>query len=167
MGSYRLVIRRRLGFARLASEAGAALVPVLGVGEPQVAGEGGPGAVALRWLICYRYLGCLGDASGAWGRLHQSTAAVCGRCPSRSINPAGPPPAKPGRPSERARGQPFARGTPNQPPPAPRRPRELRVVFGPPVAPLPGESPAGLHARYLSALAALAKRHGVPIEIAE
>ncbi|GBF98241.1 hypothetical protein Rsub_11061 [Raphidocelis subcapitata] len=94
MGSYRLVIRRRLGFARLASEAGAALVPVLGVGEPEVTGEGGPGAVALR-------------------------------------------------------------------------PRSLRVVFGDPVAPLPGEPPAALHARYLAALSALAARHGVPIEMAE
>jgi hypothetical protein len=54
MGSYRLVLRRRLGFARLAAEADAPLVPVLGVGEPEVTGTGGFGALALRWLICYR-----------------------------------------------------------------------------------------------------------------
>jgi 1-acyl-sn-glycerol-3-phosphate acyltransferase len=40
MGSYRLVLRRRLGFARLAAEAGAPLVPVIGVGEPDVTGPG-------------------------------------------------------------------------------------------------------------------------------
>ncbi|KAI8476177.1 MAG: diacylglycerol acyltransferase-domain-containing protein [Monoraphidium minutum] len=54
MGSYRLVLTRRLGFVKLAAEAGAALVPVLGVGEPGVTGPGGPGARAMRWIVSYR-----------------------------------------------------------------------------------------------------------------
>lgn len=54
MGSYRLVLRRRSGFVRLAGDTGAALVPVLGVGEAKVTGPGCLGALALRWLICYR-----------------------------------------------------------------------------------------------------------------
>jgi hypothetical protein len=54
MGTYDLVLRRRLGFIKLAAEVGTPLVPVLGVGEPEVTGVGGTGAVMLRWLICYR-----------------------------------------------------------------------------------------------------------------
>jgi hypothetical protein len=54
MGTYQLTLTRRLGFVRLAAEAGAALVPVLGVGEPDVTGPGLWGARALRWIVSYR-----------------------------------------------------------------------------------------------------------------
>jgi hypothetical protein len=40
-------------------------------------------------------------------------------------------------------------------------------VFGAPVAPRPGERAPELHARYVAALTALAKEHGVPLEIVE
>ncbi|KAI8469894.1 MAG: diacylglycerol acyltransferase-domain-containing protein [Monoraphidium minutum] len=52
-GSYRLTLRRRLGFVKLAAEAGAALVPVLGVGEPEITGPAGADPF-MRWLICHR-----------------------------------------------------------------------------------------------------------------
>ena len=52
--SYRVAVRCRRGFARLAAETGAALVPVIGVGEPYLAGEATLGARLLKLFAPYR-----------------------------------------------------------------------------------------------------------------
>jgi hypothetical protein len=60
MGTYTLNLRGgddprgHAWFVGLAAAAGAPLVPVLGIGEPAVTGLDGPGAAAMRWLVCYR-----------------------------------------------------------------------------------------------------------------
>lgn len=46
--TYNVAVRCRKGFARLAAETGAALVPVIGVGEPYVVGEPTFGARILK-----------------------------------------------------------------------------------------------------------------------
>ncbi|KAI8474440.1 MAG: hypothetical protein J3K34DRAFT_391245 [Monoraphidium minutum] len=54
--SYKVVLRRRRGFARLSAATGAALVPVIGIGEPFVAGEP-PGTrvgVIFKAVVAYR-----------------------------------------------------------------------------------------------------------------
>jgi hypothetical protein len=48
----------------------------------------------------------------------------------------------------------------------PYRPRPIRVVFGAPVEPAEGEGVEALHARYVAALLALGKEHGVPLTLA-
>jgi hypothetical protein len=47
LGSYGVVVRRRTGFARLALETGAALVPVLGIGEAEFCGEAPDGYISM------------------------------------------------------------------------------------------------------------------------
>ncbi len=100
-GSYSLVLAKRKGFVRLAHATGAAIVPVLGVGEPDV--PLGPGTSMSLYL--------------------------------KVVLPV--------------------RATP------------IRVVFGKPVAVEEGESVEDTHMRYVDALLALGKQHGVPLEIAE
>jgi len=48
-----------------------------------------------------------------------------------------------------------------------KRPKPLKVVFGPPLSPEPGETVDELHGRYVAALLALAKDHGIALTIAE
>ena len=101
MGQYSLVLRKRQGFVRLAHDTGALLVPVLGVGEPDVI-KG-----TFRW-------GCIIP---------------------KALTPA--------------------------------RVSPIKVVFGPPVGVVSGESLDDTHKRYVEVLLALGKEHGVQLDIAE
>ena len=101
IGTYSLVLRKRQGFVRLAHDTGALLVPVLGVGEPNVI-KGG-----------YTPL-CLAG---------------------KFFNPS--------------------------------RVSPIKVVFGPAVGVVSGESLDDTHKRYMEALLALGKEHGVQLDIVE
>ena len=54
VGTYKLILKQRKGFIRLAHTTGATLVPVLGIGEPFIVGRASFGARALKLLSTYR-----------------------------------------------------------------------------------------------------------------